>query len=360
MEELLSQAKVERLVLEALCLEEYRLDSTESIAALVRVAAGFRCPCPERTLVDEVANALDLLCPHLDRDRIASVVRTLVSYGDLMEAEAREGDHDNPRTQLYARPPTFVERAGGDVLVLGVGELDSLPLPSSLQSRLVRRGHTRRVAGRDVVSRLREAGFVLLPSAAWGWSPPTTTPEAHVSHYDSLLNIAPDARDVPEIRILDSERPVDYYTGRWTAAGSKSGRYVARRPRLYGNELWCYVLLEHGVARKVIDLVGTEKEGSCDLAWRLQAAIDAKLGSPQHFAVGGMGGSESVVLSVFSPPPVWAQRRWDGLGSPVDIRGTFLSYELPMTDGEDEARFAQETLWLRQVEIGEVNERMGG
>jgi len=339
-----SSEQVSTMARQAAGCAEYEIDSTECLSALIRIAASLHCPCPERVLVNEVREALAGVCDADGLDEVASAVRTLVAYGDLIEAESGATTGGQGARLIYARPPSFVRRLGDSVVVLGVGEMDRLPLPIGLQSRLVPRGYTRRLEGDDVAARLLDSGFIELDS--WGSQPEATTASSYLAEYDRRLDGVPDARDIAEFRVLDPDKSVRYYLGRWVEPKSSSGRFVARRPQAYGNELWCYMLLEEGRVKKVLDIVGDDQERACDTAWRLQAAIDCLRGKPQAFSVSA--DSATCRIRLYSPVPQWAQRRWDILGEPISE--AFLQWSLSPEDLEDERSFARDILWLQEVE----------
>jgi hypothetical protein len=104
-----------------------------------------------------------------------------------------------------------------------------------------------------------------------------------------------------------------------------------------------------GNPERLIDLPapGSRWRG-CDEAWRLQMAIDAMRGRPQQFRI--RQGSENVrFLELFSPIPMWAQRRLDAVGERVPSRGCLLAYRLAAEELEEERSFAREALWLEET-----------
>lgn len=349
--------EVRAQTLEALELSEYELGGDESLASLIRTAAVFRCPCSRRALVDEVLDSLSGVGIDADRARVSSLLESLLSYGDLIEADNSDGDGHRNSSQVFVRPPSFVRRAGGGVLLLGAGELDRLPLPVGLQDKVVRAGHTRRIRPEDAASQTL-GDFIEIPADAWGWKPAAVAPQALVADFEARLAAAPDTRDVDECRFLDSSLPVDYWPARWVTAPSRAGSYLVRRPRKYGSELWGYGQASGGRLVRLLDISGDERERACDKAWRLQMAIDAGSGHPQQFAIQEIEGrGDKRCLSLYSPVPQWAQRRWDNIGQPIAVAGALFSYELPLNDAEDERSFCASALWLEQVDKGPARER---
>jgi hypothetical protein len=77
------------------------------------------------------------------------------------------------------------------------------------------------------------------------------------------------------------------------------------------------------------------------------------------FSVRAMAGRPTRCLSLYSPVPQWAQRRWDSLGESIDVHGAHLTYEIDADDEDDEAAFCSDVLWLERVARGEARERTG-
>ena len=148
-------------------------------------------------------------------------------------------------------------------------------------------GHVRRLhpsSGEDLRHDLRQLGLIELSYETWLGSPVPEPAANHVASNDRVLDAAQPSRHIPGLLLLDPERPVRYYRGRWVEPRSHTGRYVARRRQAYGADLWCYVLLRDGQPERMVDLLhaGSRWRG-CDEAWRLQLAIDANRGEPQRF-----------------------------------------------------------------------------
>jgi hypothetical protein len=184
---------------------------------------------------------------------------------------------------------------------------------------------------------------------AWLKAPAQELALKHVASNDAALDSAQPSRDIPGLLLLDPERPVRYYRGRWVEPRAHSGRYVARRKQAYGADLWCYVQVCEGHPERMVDLPrrGSRWRG-CDDAWRLQMAIDAQQGEPQQFRL-RMGPADSCVLEFFSPLPAWARRRWDAIGELVPSSGCLFAYRIPTREIEEERRFLRDTLWLEEL-----------
>ena len=335
------------------------LTSVEAIAAALRRAALFLCPCAPATLVRGVVGPMRGLVEDNGtfRDLVQDTLDALIGHGDFLEhRDIEQNSAPGTTTLVYAAPAGFVTRESGTVILLGI-ELNQLSaLPDDLATRIEYVKHLRRLSpmpNEDLRTVLSQLGLMEVSYDRWLQVPVEETPAQHASRLDQLLNTAPPSGDVPGLSVLDPERSVRYYRGRWTDARSRSGRFVARRSQAYGADLWCYIELQNGNPERLIDfpLTGSRWRG-CDEAWRLQMAIDAQRGNAQRFRLQPSTGGARV-MQFFSPVPMWAQRRWDAVGEPVLSSGCLFAYRL--ADGElvEEIGYARDALWIEELGMAE-------
>ncbi|MGB3975495.1 MAG: hypothetical protein WBM02_10275 [bacterium] len=355
----LSVSEVHAHKIDELGLDPDSLDlaSVEGIAGALRRVASFLCPCTAPTIVRAVVQPLRGLVDDLEvlKTVVENTLNAMIAHGDILEHNdvTEDSMHKNIAT-LYAAPPSFVIRMSGTVILLGITSGEFSALPDELETRIEYVNHLRRLSptpGEDLRGDLVQLDLIELSYKDWLKMPPAETAEQHVLRVGNLLDSAQPSRDVPGLLILDSERPVDYYRGRWVEPRSQSGRFVARRSQAYGAKLWCYVQLRNGNPERLIDfpIAGGRWRG-CDEAWRLQMAIDAQRGEPQRFRV-RPGPADTRVVEFFSPVPMWAQRRWDAVGEPVTSSRCLFAYRMTETELEEELRFARNELWLDELII---------
>jgi hypothetical protein len=276
----------------------------------------------------------------------------MVGYGDLIELTP-PSDQTGSTRLLYLAPPTFVQTVTGTFVLLGVRP-EGTPLVDEALLPLIRyEGHTRTISGEDqqaIVAALKASGLQEIDQARWLRAPREISPDSLVAEMDRLLSASSPSGDAMGLQILDSSTPVGYYRGRWrTAKAGDSGTYVARREQAYGSDLWSYVEVAGGTTSRVIDLpTQPESTRGCDEAWRLQAAIDVCAGHPQLFRIEENSAGHDV-LSLFSPPPSWLQRRWDGRGLPISNRGALVTYVFDTAETPGEAEFLRRMLWLKEI-----------
>jgi hypothetical protein len=333
--------------------EKYSLESAEGIACALRRAAAYLAPCSPTTLVRAVVSPLEGLVSNLDekREAVEEILEAVIAHGDIAEHEDILGSTSSGRL-LYAAPPSFVMRKSGTALVLGIAQDHKAPLPSDLEEKLEYVGCVRRLVAPEpfpLRKTLREFGLAELSADYWTKMPATTRSDRHVASANELLDRASTFNaDVPGLSILDPGEPVQYYRGRWKELKKRSGRFVGRRKQAYGADLWCYVEVDQGVPRRLVDFpFGPTRHRACDHAWHLQMAIDSVRGHPQEYAIDEKEAGVSL-LKFFSPLPQWAQRRLVGVGNPEASKGCLLSYSVPQEELEEERSFLASSLWLQE------------
>lgn len=331
------------------------LNAVEAIAENLRRAASFLCPCAEVTLRRAVLRSFEGLVADTKElgDVVDTTIEAIVAHGDLLQHREIAEEAASSSSLLYAAPPSFIRRASGAAILLGVAPDNATPLPTDLVPRLRYERHVRRVAGAEDAPAgdlLTNAGFFELSAETWLRAPREETPLEHLKRIGDLLSAAPASGEIPGLSVIDPSTPVRYYPGRWAPPGQRTGRLVGRRRQAYGADLWCYVELEAGRPRRFLDLPlrGSRWRG-CDEAWALQAAIDLERGTPQVFRLRAEPSAPHIV-EFFSPAPMWARRRWDAMGSPTTALGCLFAYAFERDEHLEELRFLRDRVWLRDVD----------
>lgn len=288
----------------------------------------------------------------LDRDAVETALDELVVYGDALEMHKGPDDPwDAPATVLRPAPPSFVEREDGTLVILGVAGDQPTALPPDLDQRVTTHGPARILRAskaEHLPDHLRALGFAQLSEQAWLRLPAIGTANAHRRHWtDALAKVPTSQGAVDDLEILDSGRPVRYYRGRWRApTATTSGVFVARRPQLYGARLWSFAAIENGVCRQVLDFYeDQDRQRPCDIAWRLQAAIDADLGHPQPMRVRQV--EEACMLDFFGPLPAFAERRLLLAGTKLPGTGCLFSFAIDSSHAAAEIAALERSLWMR-------------
>lgn len=344
--------KVEELGLDPGAVD---LTSIEAIACTLRRTASCLCPCTGPTLVRNVVRPLRGLVDDLDATKtlVEDTLEVLIAHGDILEHKDVNDDlRSGVGNLLYAAPASFIVRKSGALIMLGAAQDQFSALPEEILGRIEYVNHVRRLSPapeEDLRTDLAQLGLIEISYDRWLRSPAIVAPLVHVQNLDRLLDKTPPSRDVPGLVLLDPERPVHYYRGRWVELRTQTGRFVGRRHQAYGADLWCYVEVHSGHPERLIDFpVQGSRWRGCDEAWRLQLGIDSQRGDPQRFKLRS-GPKRSVVLELFSPLPMWAIRRWDTVGEPVMSTGCLFAYRFSEAEIEEEVRFATEELWLGEL-----------
>lgn len=290
----------------------------------------------------------------IDRATVESALDELVVYGDALEMRKGPDDPwDAPTAVLRPAPPSFVEREDGTLIILGVAGDQPTALPPDLDQRVTTHGparilHTRKPE--HLTDHLHALGFAQLSEQAWLRLPAIETASAHRSHWSEMLaKVAASQGAVDDLEILDWGTPVRYYRGRWrTPAASTSGMFVARRPQFYGARLWSFAAIEKGVCCQILDFYeDQDRQRPCDIAWRLQAALDADLGHPQPVRVRHADGT--CLLDFFGPLPAFAERRLLLAGTKQAGAGCLFSFAIAPSQAAAEVAALQRYLWMRPV-----------
>lgn len=323
------------------------------IAASLRRLAGFLCPCSPSTLI------MAMLESHLNfankeefRVRVATTVETLVAIGDLLEVGDVSFQEDSFKgTWLAAAPPAFVARDSGSVFLLGLSADEQTPLPSEMRSRVAVARAIRSIdpePNEDLSVILRELGMRELSLSSWLKVPKWLSAKEVVAAYNAKLDSRQRSGEVPDLLVLDGGLDTRSYRRRWTVPGSLSGNFVVRRPQAYGADLWGYAQLSNGEPEKLLDLpVLGDRWRGCDVAWRLQLAIDHLAGKPQEYRL--VSDNDGCRVDLFSPIPLWGRRRLAVMGQEVEPGGCLLSFAIPSGEVVSETRFLEEQLFLSRV-----------
>ena len=349
---------VQELTLEFLGLDRVKYDaaSVEAVAAQLRRAASFLCPCAPKTLVQAVVDVSKYLVGDINafREKTKDVLDKMVAYGDLVEGEDWRLQGDERVSVLYGAPPGFVSRHSGQFLLFGIGAGGKISLPDNLEEKVEEEAYVRwlKVSSEDdLTERLLDCGLIQVSSDTWLKLATEMSCQNYLMGFDQRLTKSGSLGDLGELSILDPGAPVDYYRRRWHPPTGECGRFVCRRPKPYGADLWCYVEFKNGQPIRLLDLpIDATMNRGCDEAWRLQAAIDARNNQAQKVAATDVA-DKLTQVRFFSPIPMWAQRRLDMIGRPVPgSKACLFSYVVDKKEVPQELDCLRRLLWI-EVEL---------
>jgi hypothetical protein len=349
------ETRISEIMIPALGLDPSAVDlfSEEALAANIRRAASFGCPCPARELVSRVGAVYEELpgCPENISDTIKEMLETMISYGDLQEHPPFHVHEESRSLFIYASPPSFIRRKSGGAILIGIVPDNVSVLPDELEGRVEFSSHIRRIPADPILKvtdLLQAVGVREMDADLWLKMPDKLTSRQLLVSMDEQLDTCVNPGELLDGRLIDSTKPVNYYWTRWVPQATQTGRFIYRRKQIYGAELWCYVEMQSGAVTRLLDLPTV---GSCwrgyDEAWYLQAAIDSERGTPQEFRV-REGVEGLAIVDFFLPVPSWARRRLDAVGTPLGSMRSLFSYSLPANELEEESSFLQERLWMKR------------
>lgn len=329
------------------------LDSSEGLAASLLRAASFLCPTSPSTLVAAVIGAVQPLVPtgDVNRERVAGLLDLLVASGDLLELR-HEIDGRSVRL-LYLGPPSFIERAPGTYLLLGVRPYGAPLLDENLLAHVEHEGHTRAIQLDPATARstLTAAGLHSVSRQRWVATPRIEDAGELLRRTAERLDVGGSGGEIDSLQLIDPTTPVRYYRGRWREpVPTDGGDFVARRPQAYGADLWSAVRFEDGAATRIFQFpVDNPLVPARDEAWRLQMAIDAERGKPQRYAAEPVPGG-STVVKFFSPIPGFAERYLQLVGLPLaGTSGALFAFRVPDDAMPDLIELLTDLLWMEPV-----------
>jgi hypothetical protein len=340
--------------LEALLAGSFGLPAAATEKQLVKHAlrrgAFLLAPCSAADLVTFVVEPLAMLGDI--REATEDALAELIAYGDILEMRRLDSDAwDAPTLALRPAPPSFVMRGKHEAILVGVsGELPS-PLTAELAEQVTEEGPVRvlRSGNEHLEGHLRLLGLVQLQENVWLRTPSAEMALTFLGKWIDKLDSGTDLiGSVEDLEILDPTKSPRFYPGRWRQpAASDNGHFVARRGQVYGGKIWCLVRLRGGQPIKLLDLIADgNRQRPCDIAWRIEAAIDASRGDPQAVVIRKVGSNSRLEFS--GPIPSFAERHLALAGSKITGEGYLFAFQMDDARAEKEADQLQRLLWMKK------------
>ena len=323
--------------------ESIEFMSPEFLASAIRYTASVVCPTSPRNLVSTVTGSLNSIAQDETlRDQCRAVLDDVISNGDLVESEEVASESGN--RLLYLAPPYYVRLKHDRALLLGIAP-DGVGMNSDALA-IMQRGALRIIDHLDdpaIAQAIKLAGLEEMPYKTWAKSPDSSGFQEVVRTHDRRLEKEPQCGDIDGLSILRWDTPTRWYRKRWGRPDSLTGRFVGRRPRRYGADLWCYIELENGSPVRASDLpVGRTNDRGCDQAWRLQCAIDALHEDPQQYRVTKSKDGRRIAINI--PPPSWLSRRWECFGTRAP--DNVFAFDFGANEVDEETRLLEKELWM--------------
>ena len=163
---------------------------------------------------------------------MADTLDALNAHGDLAEGADISGE--SAGRLIYLVPPSFVEISPTNALLLGGAPDGTYPLPECLIPNMDAINYFRKLRIDDrllTLELLTQAGFFRIDAEVWLKAPPKSSPAAQVGRYDAMLEKSGPAGALEGVSILDGQRPVNYYRGRWSPLKLQTGKFVGGGPK---------------------------------------------------------------------------------------------------------------------------------
>jgi hypothetical protein len=287
-------------------------------------------------------------------DAIEDALDQIVSSGDALELVTTEPVSDRSISMIFMAPPQFVEISDREIVLIGINPFVEDSLPPEIEERVTRRGivkvlqvdpedHSREI--------LEQHGLISTLESDWLGLPVKRSGKSILTELDDRLDTQYFAGPLEDLTVVDPERSVKYYRGRWISGDDQSGRFIGRRPQQYGAHIWCYVSLS-AEGNRILDFpVGNHQTEGRDEAWHALLAQDHVNGHPQVATIKQVS-SDTAMMLLYSPVPGWAERRWSLVGHKVSPDGALFGYIFDDAQAIEEAIFAEEYLCLTVNGIG--------
>lgn len=327
------------------------------VACVLRRVAGILCPCATSALTNAARRSLEHLPELIEHfespleDVLEASLEGLMTGGDLIElSRVAITESEGKHTWLFTAPPSFVER-DCRAYVFGVAPDDAAFLPTALFERLRYDGALRFIESappNDVGSTLKALGLRVIKSDAWLAVQKVESAQNVVSKMTDRLQRQGTKGDLNDVSLL-GHAGSNYvpYSRRWKPPSDETGFYIVRTPQVYGAPLWSFAELSNGRVLKALRLPFDDSSvRACDVAWRVQLAIDAAAGHPATYTVKPEGVDFS--LSANFPLPLAAKRRLLFLGGRSSANaGSRFTFRLSSSQQAREERFLRDHYWLK-------------
>ena len=185
------QAAVQALEIPLDAGEQASMIAPEVLAASIRRAASFLCPCPPRTLREEVEGVLAGLVDDDAAEKVKDMIQQLILVGDLLDLPVEENGRSH--RMLHATPPSFVVREDDQHVLIGIPSDGQSILSESYRDRMEQHGAIRFFHGdpEDVRQILVSQGLTEITTEEW-LRPPKyePSPSDYITGFDEELDQA--------------------------------------------------------------------------------------------------------------------------------------------------------------------------
>jgi hypothetical protein len=302
-------------------------------ASIVRRVAAAMAPCTRGELLARASLALNGCIGESPRDLLHEVVDDLIVGGDLDEQPALLEGRDDAPLLVFSRQPSFY-RTGARIHLVGAAPDDAPWLPRILMQDVWSDGGLRYLVDEpdesdesmcDVLSRM---GLHEISIDNWAAVPSTRSPHQLLEQVGAMLDSRGREEMLVGVRWLTSTDQSLTYRERWCESTNEHGLLIARAPQPYGADAW-YVAARTQVRSRFLQLPLEEfpEDRACDLAWRVQLALDVVACRPSCYSVSVDGDVAKVAVDF--PVPLRERRALLHLGGRRDAAASAFRFVLP-------------------------------
>lgn len=307
-------------------------------AFILRRLIGTLAPCSRRDLLRQAKVALAGFTEAALDDLVSGALEDLIVGGDVLELPIlAEGRNAGTTLRILGARPGFVAQ-GPRIRILGIAPDDARFLPEDVQARVLARGGDRFIEAEDtaeVCALLMDLGLQQIEVARWlgaNTDEPADTFLQRMAEYLECMGRTEALAEMQWLWPCDG-RPTGY-RDRWHAKPpSDAAMYIARAPQRYGNPRWYLVATggAHGLRILELPLDGEAAARACDLAWRIQLALDYTRGHPMRYHVTRTDADWAQVRIEF-PLSLHDRRRMLHLGGRRTSEDHGFHFTVPLTD----------------------------
>jgi hypothetical protein len=308
------------------------------IAFLLRRLVGLLAPCSRRDILRLAKTSLGGITNDILDGFVSGALEDLIVCGDVLELPILAVDRDSGTPlQLLAARPGFVVQ-GQRIRIIGIAPDDARFLPEDLQAMVLARGGDRFIECENVeelAALLFDLKLRQISIERWLGPSSYETADTFLDRMAEYIEKIGRDESLMDMQWLwPSDGSPVWYRDRWhTEPPTDVAMSIARAPQRYGNPRWYLVALGNTRGQRLLELPldGEAPTRACDLAWRIQLALDYTRGHPMRFYV-TPGDANLFQIRLEFPLPLHDQRRLLHLGGHRTFGNQAFRLTIPSSD----------------------------
>lgn len=341
----------------SLSLNEHN-DDEDMIALGILKNASFLLPMKRSEFTK---NILKLFSPMIEegltKESINDYILDHINHGNLVEEKNQED-----KKELYVSPPSFIETEN-KFLILGFPRNNQKILSDELSHKIEIRKHHRYINCTDkdeqefIRGELLNSKLNEIKEDQYKKVPRSFIKERSQDHLDFIRKRLkpPDGDDfnLSNVEKLNTEKSVNYYSGRWDEIDKKtSGEFIIRWGDEYDRH-YAFAEIESSFAKKIVMFPlqyssesDRQRLSDIDQVLYTQLALDALHRKNQEFKISNVNGK--TLLSFFHRLPKWIIREVELIANKTEpMEAALMTYEL-LDSNTTVIKDILEQYWLRK------------